>query len=78
MPRSCCRVQSTNCNVGVETNSTTIYGQGCVEGGKGLLEDNVWLVALVGMVVGAVQVFGVIASLCLCKSFHDENRVRGI
>lgn len=78
VPRTCCRVQYTNCNVGVGMNSTSIYDDGCVEAGKKYAKDNIWLLGGIGMAVGAIEVFGVVTSLCLCKAFHDENRVRDI
>jgi len=76
VPRSCCRDEVTNCNMNVGVNSTNIYNNGCLTEGKSYAKDNIWLLATVAVAVGAVQVIGVIVSLCLCKSFRDENRVR--
>ena len=75
VPRTCCRVQYTNCNVGIDINSTSIYHDGCVEEGKKFASENIWLLGVIGVAVGAIEVFGVVTSLCLCKVFYNENRV---
>ena len=59
-------------------NSTRIYGNGCVVEGKKYAKENIWLLGTVAVVVGAVEIFGVMTSLCLCKRFREDNRVRDI
>ncbi|XP_074662831.1 CD63 antigen-like [Tubulanus polymorphus] len=73
IPVSCCKT-NTNDPKCVET-ANNVYTSGCVKGFKDWVEDNIYIVAGVGVGLAFVQVIGVIFACCLARSIKKEYEV---
>ncbi|KAK3102811.1 hypothetical protein FSP39_014078 [Pinctada imbricata] len=69
-PLSCCKVQnSTTCN----QRPSLLYTEGCFSKLVAWFQDKIIYVAAFGIGVGAVQIFGIAAAICLCKAADEEE-----
>jgi len=73
VPLTCCKVQSTGCNVPPAANNETIYLAGCVEEGRKFAKDNLWLIGGVGVGIAVIELMGIVFALCLCCAFKKED-----
>jgi len=77
VPKSCCKSQTSGCNVNVDfglTNSTSkIFTVGCIEEGKQFAKDNMWLIGGVGIGIAVIEIMGIGFALCLCCAFKKEG-----
>lgn len=72
IPDSCCEEQSKGPGCGQLPD--TIYSKGCATALFDMLEDNAVLVAGLAIGIGAVQLLGMLFSLCLCCAIRMADR----
>lgn len=76
VPRTCCTVQSYHCNIIRSYNSSAIFHGGCVEKGKTLLMRNFWWLTGLLTSIAFVQLFGIVSSIMLFKSYKNTERIK--
>ncbi|XP_022082820.1 CD9 antigen-like isoform X2 [Acanthaster planci] len=76
LPDSCCRGETEGCTEGISFPITllTVYNEGCTSALFKMLEDNAVLVAGLAIGIGAVQLLGMLFSLCLCCAIRRADR----
>ena len=72
VPKTCCKTQSTGCNVNTASKDT-IYKAGCIGEGKKFAKDNLWLIGGVGVGIAVVELLGIGFAMCLCCAFKKEE-----
>ncbi|XP_010725346.1 CD63 antigen [Meleagris gallopavo] len=73
VPRSCCRVNTTNCNV--NPTASTIYVEGCQKGIEAWMKKNILIVAAVALGIAFFEILGVIFTCCLMKGIRSGYEV---
>jgi len=77
VPDSCCKVTGTgNCKNGtlaVLKAADKIWTKGCVGEGKIFVKDNLYKVGGAVIVIGIIQLLGIIFACCLCKAIQEEE-----
>ncbi|XP_038052708.1 CD9 antigen-like isoform X2 [Patiria miniata] len=78
VPDSCCKEEAEGCAQGIAfqaiTSLLTINQDGCATALFNMLEDNAVLVAGLAIGIGAVQLLGMLFSLCLCCAIRRADR----
>uniref|UniRef100_A0A8C2SX70 CD63 molecule n=1 Tax=Coturnix japonica TaxID=93934 RepID=A0A8C2SX70_COTJA len=73
VPRSCCRVNTTNCNV--HPTADTIYIEGCQKGIEVWMKKNILIVAAVALGIAFFEILGIIFTCCLMKGIRSGYEV---
>ncbi|NWI17844.1 CD63 protein, partial [Crypturellus soui] len=73
VPRSCCRVNATNCNV--HPSPATVYQEGCVQGLEAWMKRNIVVVAAVALGIAFFEVLGIVFACCLMRGIRSGYEV---
>ncbi|XP_025903162.1 CD63 antigen [Nothoprocta perdicaria] len=73
VPRSCCRVNSTTCNV--HPSPATVYEEGCVSSLEAWMKKNIVVVAAVALGIAFFEVLGIIFACCLMRGIRSGYEV---
>ncbi|NWR94781.1 CD63 protein, partial [Furnarius figulus] len=73
VPRSCCRVNSTTCNV--RPSPETVYEKGCLQSIEGWMKKNILVVAAVALGIAFFEILGIIFACCLMKGIRSGYEV---
>ncbi|XP_065606189.1 CD63 antigen [Cyrtonyx montezumae] len=73
VPHSCCRVNTTNCNV--HPTAATIYEEGCLKGIEAWMKKNILIVAAVALGIAFFEILGIIFTCCLMKGIRSGYEV---
>ncbi|KAJ6656434.1 hypothetical protein lerEdw1_003722 [Lerista edwardsae] len=73
VPESCCRSNTTNCNV--NPTPATVYSEGCVARIEGWMKKHVVTVAAVALGIAFFELLGIIFACCLMKGIRSGYEV---
>ncbi|XP_075581119.1 CD63 antigen [Pelecanus crispus] len=73
VPRSCCRINTTSCNV--HPSPTTIYEEGCLQSIEAWVKKNIITVAAVALGIAFFEILGIIFACCLMKGIRSGYEV---
>ncbi|XP_050190533.1 CD63 antigen [Myiozetetes cayanensis] len=73
VPRSCCRVNTTTCNV--HPSPATVYAKGCVQSIEGWMKKNILVVAAVALGIAFFEILGIIFACCLMRGIRSGYEV---
>ncbi|XP_074710095.1 CD63 antigen [Strix uralensis] len=73
VPRSCCRVNTTSCNV--RPSPATVYEKGCLESIEAWMKKNILVVAAVALGIAFFEILGIIFACCLMKGIRSGYEV---
>ncbi|KAF1615468.1 UNVERIFIED_CONTAM: CD63 antigen, partial [Eudyptes pachyrhynchus] len=73
VPRSCCRVNTTFCNV--HPSPATVYEKGCLQGIEAWMKKNILTVAAVALGIAFFEILGIIFACCLMKGIRSGYEV---
>ncbi|NXA43745.1 CD63 protein, partial [Eudromia elegans] len=73
VPRSCCRVNGTACNV--HPSPTTVYTEGCLQSLEAWMKKNLLVVAAVALGIAFFEVLGIIFACCLMRGIRSGYEV---
>ncbi|KAM6231208.1 CD63 antigen [Spheniscus humboldti] len=73
VPRSCCRVNTTSCNV--HPSPATVYEKGCLQGIEAWMKKNILTVAAVALGIAFFEILGIIFACCLMKGIRSGYEV---
>ncbi|KAM6112324.1 CD63 antigen [Phoenicopterus ruber ruber] len=73
VPLSCCRVNSTSCNV--HPSPATVYEKGCLQSIEAWMKKNILIVAAVALGIAFFEILGIIFACCLMKGIRSGYEV---
>ncbi|KAK4807265.1 hypothetical protein QYF61_006326 [Mycteria americana] len=73
VPRSCCRVNTTSCNV--RPSPATVYEKGCLQSIEAWMKKNILIVAAVALGIAFFEILGIIFACCLMKGIRSGYEV---
>ncbi|NXD17704.1 CD63 protein, partial [Nothocercus nigrocapillus] len=73
VPQSCCRINSTTCNV--HPSPATVYQEGCVQSLEAWMKKNIVVVAAVALGIAFFEVLGIIFACCLMRGIRSGYEV---
>ncbi|XP_017694170.1 CD63 antigen [Pipra filicauda] len=73
VPRSCCRVNTTTCNV--HPSPETVYEKGCQESIEAWMKKNILVVAAVALGIAFFEILGIIFACCLMRGIRSGYEV---
>ncbi|XP_027763110.1 CD63 antigen [Empidonax traillii] len=73
VPRSCCRVNTTTCNI--HPSPATVYAKGCVQSIEGWMKKNILVVAAVALGIAFFEILGIIFACCLMRGIRSGYEV---
>ncbi|XP_062453419.1 CD63 antigen [Rhea pennata] len=73
VPRSCCRVNTTSCNV--HPSPSTVYEKGCLQSIEAWMKKNILIVAAVALGIAFFEILGIIFACCLMKGIRSGYEV---
>ncbi|KAM6233512.1 CD63 antigen isoform 1-T4 [Porphyrio hochstetteri] len=73
VPRSCCRVNTTTCNV--RPSPATVYEKGCLQSIEAVMKKNILIVAAVALGIAFFEILGIIFACCLMKGIRSGYEV---
>ncbi|XP_027561344.1 CD63 antigen [Neopelma chrysocephalum] len=73
VPRSCCRVNTTLCNV--HPSPETVYEKGCLESIEAWMKKNILIVAAVALGIAFFEILGIIFACCLMRGIRSGYEV---
>ncbi|NXK42701.1 CD63 protein, partial [Piprites chloris] len=73
VPRSCCRVNTTTCNV--HPSPATVYEKGCLQSIEGWMKKNILVVAAVALGIAFFEILGIIFACCLMRGIRSGYEV---
>ncbi|XP_050770134.1 CD63 antigen [Gymnogyps californianus] len=73
VPRSCCRINTTSCNV--HPSPATIYEKGCLQSIEAWMKKNILVVAAVALGIAFFEILGIIFACCLMKGIRSGYEV---
>ncbi|KAM6038586.1 CD63 antigen isoform 1-T2 [Theristicus caerulescens] len=73
VPRSCCRVNTTSCNV--HPSPATVYEKGCLQSIEAWMKKNILIVAAVALGIAFFEILGIIFACCLMKGIRSGYEV---
>ncbi|KAM9252217.1 CD63 antigen [Cariama cristata] len=73
VPRSCCRVNTTSCNV--HPSPATVYEKGCLQSIETWMKKNIIIVAAVALGIAFFEILGIIFACCLMKGIRSGYEV---
>ncbi|XP_065515875.1 CD63 antigen [Lathamus discolor] len=73
VPRSCCRINSTSCNV--HPTPATVYENGCLQSIEAWMKKNILIVAAVALGIAFFEILGIVFACCLMKGIRSGYEV---
>ncbi|XP_061299002.1 CD63 antigen [Pezoporus flaviventris] len=73
VPQSCCRVNSTSCNM--HPSPATVYENGCLQSIEAWMKKNILIVAPVALGIAFFEILGIIFACCLMKGIRSGYEV---
>ncbi|XP_010563405.1 CD63 antigen [Haliaeetus albicilla] len=73
VPRSCCRINTTSCNI--HPSPATIYEKGCLQSIEAWMKKNILIVAAVALGIAFFEILGIIFACCLMKGIRSGYEV---
>ncbi|NXA56859.1 CD63 protein, partial [Nothocercus julius] len=73
VPQSCCRINSTACNV--HPSPATVYQEGCVRSLEAWMKKNIVVVAAVALGIAFFEVLGIVFACCLMRGIRSGYEV---
>ncbi|XP_071887906.1 CD63 antigen [Anas platyrhynchos] len=73
VPHSCCRINTTTCNV--HPTPATVYEKGCLPAMEAWMKKNILIVAAVALGIAFFEILGIIFTCCLMKGIRSGYEV---
>uniref|UniRef100_A0A8V5GXY0 Uncharacterized protein n=1 Tax=Melopsittacus undulatus TaxID=13146 RepID=A0A8V5GXY0_MELUD len=73
VPQSCCRVNSTSCNV--RPSPATVYENGCLQSIEAWMKEKILIVAPVALGIAFFEILGIVFACCLMKGIRSGYEV---
>ncbi|XP_074931877.1 CD63 antigen [Phalacrocorax aristotelis] len=73
VPRSCCRINTTSCNI--HPSPATVYEKGCLQSMESWVKNNIVIVAAVALGIAFFEILGIVFACCLMKGIRSGYEV---